>query len=184
MDHSLTNHLLIAMPHLQEMPFYRSVIFVAEHNIGGAMGLIINQPTDLPFSKILEQFELTGENEGLKRKVLRGGPLKKENGFILHHPQGHWRATVNIGEDLGLTTSRDILAAMVATEGPQDALIILGCAGWLPGQLEEEMRNNIWLSVKTDPYILFDCPYHDRWHKAAELIGVDIDRLSCAAGHA
>jgi putative transcriptional regulator len=185
MEHSLNNHLLIAMPNLQEAPFYHSVILVVEHNPGGAMGVIINQPTDLPFAKILEHFELTLEDEVLlSKKVLRGGPLKKEHGFILHRPIGHWRATVTINENLGLTTSRDILAAMLANEGPDETLIILGCAGWLPGQLEVEMRNNFWLSAPVDPYILFGCPYHERWDKAAGLIGVDLERLSCEAGHA
>ena len=185
MNHSLTNHFLIAMPHLQEPPFYHSVILIVEHNVGGAMGLIINQPTDLPFAKILEHFELQIEDTALlSQKVLRGGPLKKEHGFILHRPVGHWRATVKISDHLGLTTSRDILAAMIAHEVPDEALIILGCAGWLPGQLEEEMRSNLWLSVAADPYILFGCPHHERWHKAAELIGIDLERLSCEAGHA
>lgn len=185
MNYSLTNHFLIAMPNLQEQPFARSVILVVEHNVGGAMGLIINQPTDLHFSKILEHFELKIEDEVLlSQKVLRGGPLKKEHGFILHRPIGHWRATVTIDENLGLTTSRDILAAMIAHEGPDESLIILGCAGWLPNQLEEEMRDNYWLSVPADPYILFECPYHERWHKAAGLIGIDVERLSCEAGHA
>jgi putative transcriptional regulator len=185
MNHSLANHFLVAMPNLQEPPFYHSVILVVEHSGSGAMGLIINQPTDLPFAKILEHFELKMEDEILlTQKVLRGGPLKKEHGFILHRPIGHWRATVTIDENLGLTTSRDILAAMIAHEGPDETLVILGCAGWLPGQLEEEMRNNLWLSTPADPYILFGCPHHERWHKAAALIGVDVERLSCEAGHA
>ncbi|MGA2654536.1 MAG: YqgE/AlgH family protein [Gammaproteobacteria bacterium] len=184
MQHSFKNQFLIAMPNLHEAPFHHSVILVVEHSAAGAMGLIINQPTDLPFAKILEHFELKIDNgDLLTKKVLRGGPLKKEHGFILHRPVGHWRSTVNINDNLGLTTSRDILAAMIGNEGPDESLIILGCSAWQPGQLEDEMRSNCWLSAPVDPYILFGCPHHERWDKAAGLIGVDLERLSCEAGH-
>ncbi|MFA6036626.1 MAG: YqgE/AlgH family protein [Legionellales bacterium] len=185
MNYSFNNQFLIAMPNLLEPPFAHSVILVVEHNSGGAMGVIINQPTDVPFAKILDHFELKMDDDTLlTQKVLRGGPLKKEHGFILHRPIGHWRSTVTINENLALTTSRDILAAMIEHEGPDESLIILGCAAWLPGQLESEMRNNLWLSAPIDPYILFGCPHHERWDKAAALIGVDLERLSCEAGHA
>lgn len=185
MSHSLANHFLIAMPNLQDSNFYRSVILVVEHNSSGAMGLVINHPTDLPFAKILEHFDFEIEDKALlEQKVLRGGPLKKEHGFILHRPPGHWKSTVNINDHLGLTTSRDILAAMIAHEGPDEVLVVLGCTAWLPGQLEAEMRDNYWLTAPSDPYILFGCPHHERWHKAAALIGIDLERLSCEAGHA
>jgi putative transcriptional regulator len=184
MSYSLANHFLIAMPNLHDAHFYRSVVLVVEHNANGAMGVIINQPTELPFSKILDHFEIKTDDDYFEeQKILRGGPLKKEHGFILHQPLGQWRATAIIDENLGLTTSRDILAAMVEKTGPEKSLVILGCAGWLSGQLEEEMRQNAWLSTPADHAIIFDCPHHERWHKAAGLIGVDVDRL-CEAGHA
>ena len=186
---SLSNHFLIAMPSLQDSHFHRAVVLLGEHNEGGAMGVVINHPTELPFSKILDHFDITTDDASLSgQKVLRGGPLRKDHGFILHQPQGAWKGMVPIADDLGLTTSRDILQAMVEEEGsaprPEQALVILGCAGWLPGQLEEEIRDNVWLSVPADPYILFECPYHDRWRQAAGLIGVDVERLSSEAGHA
>lgn len=181
---SLANHFLIAMPSLFDRHFYRSVILMVEHSANGAMGVVINQPTDLPFNKIFEHFDIEINDERFSgQKILRGGPLKKEHGFIVHQPLGAWRATVTINEQLGITTSRDILAAMVEDSGPEQALVILGCAGWTAGQLEEELKENIWLTVPADPAIIFDCPYHDRWNKAAGLIGVDVDRL-CEAGHA
>ncbi|HLF66071.1 MAG TPA: YqgE/AlgH family protein [Gammaproteobacteria bacterium] len=181
-----SNQFLIAMPSLLEAQFYHSVILVVEHNANGAMGVIINQPTDLTFTKIIEHFNIKPEDENnplFDQQILRGGPLKKEHGFILHQGRGDWRATVPVGEDLGLTASRDIINAMVESKGPEQALIILGCAGWVSGQLEEEIRDNTWLTVPADPKIIFDCPYHERWQKAAHLIGVDVERL-CEAGHA
>jgi putative transcriptional regulator len=110
--------------------------------------------------------------------------VQPERGFVIHEPQGEWEATLKIGGNVGVTTSRDVLAAIAAGGGPRKALVALGYAGWSPGQLEEELRSNSWLSAPADMRIVFETPVEQRWQAAAKLIGVDLSLLSGDAGHA
>ena len=181
----LTNQFLIAMPKLMDPNFFHSVSYICEHNQHGAMGIVINQPVDLSVGELIEQMEHPiPQAEYVDQPVFRGGPVELERGFVLHQPLGNWEATMPVGADIGLTTSRDIIAALAENRGPARFLVALGYAGWGPGQLEQEIRDNAWLSGPMDPEILFSLPVEQRWQAAAALLGVDINHLSGEAGHA
>ncbi len=181
----LTNQLLIAMPALGDPNFQRTVTLVCEHNPDGALGIIINRPLDVRLGEILAQLDLEEAGEEIAgHEVLLGGPVQQERGFVVHRPAGKWDSTVQISDDIGLTTSRDILSAMARGDGPKKSLVALGYAGWTAGQLEHEMQANAWLSVPANAEIIFDTPFHARWHNAARLLGIDIEQLGVEAGHA
>ncbi|MGD8380126.1 MAG: YqgE/AlgH family protein, partial [Gammaproteobacteria bacterium] len=113
-----------------------------------------------------------------------GGPVQQERGFVIHRPIGEWEATLQVDDDIGVTSSRDILVAMAEGRGPEQSLVALGYAGWGAGQLEAEVAENSWLSVPADERILFETPSEKRWEEAARLLGVDLNLLSGDAGHA
>ena len=182
---NLTNQFLIAMPTLADPNFFQTVTYVCAHNEEGAMGIIINRPMDLHLGDILSQMDISADTPGVSGiQIYEGGPVQRERGFVIHQPPGHWDAMLPVTEAIGVTTSRDILAAVARGEGPQHSLIALGYAGWGAGQLEREMAENAWLSGPADSSIIFDLPDDKRWHAAAALLGVDIERLSGEAGHA
>jgi len=181
----LTNHFLIAMPALADPNFFHTVTYICEHNRDGALGIVINRPLDMSLGEILSQLDCeTGNSDISGRPVYMGGPVQQERGFVLHQPVGEWEATLRITDDIGITTSRDILAAIARGDGPGHSLIALGYAGWAPGQLEQEIADNAWLNGPADPEILFNLPDDRRWTAAAALLGVDLTLLSGDAGHA
>lgn len=180
-----TNQLLIAMPSLADPNFSRTVTLICEHNEHGALGVIINRPTEVRLKELLDHLDLRATNANVAaRAVYAGGPVQLERGFILHAPLGDWESTLEIDADLGLTTSLDILTALAAGEGPKHSLIALGYAGWGEGQLEQEIAGNAWLTVPNDTKILFELPVDQRWQAAASKLGVDINLLAGDAGHA
>ena len=182
---SLKNHFLIAMPQLADPTFQHSVTWVIEHNADGAMGLTINRPSSLSLGDILDDLDIRHGTLSAAHQVVKGGPLRPETGFILHPDTGdHWTASNLLQEGIRLTTSRDVLEAIAAGNGPDRSLTALGYAGWDAGQLEQEMLDNAWLSVAADADTLFAIPMGERWHNAASRIGVDIRLLSGDAGHA
>lgn len=185
-DASLRNHLLIAMPRLEDPNFSRTVTFLCEHNDEGAMGLVINRSMpDLVIGDILEQMQIpTAPEADLTVPVLSGGPVQPEHGFLLHRPHGHWDSSMVISDDLALTTSRDILEAIADGKGPTHYLVALGYAGWGPGQLEQELAENAWLSGPASETLLFNTPLEERWSAAAALLGIDLGLLSGEVGHA
>ena len=181
----MTNQFLIAMPSLADPNFRRTVTLICEHNEEGALGIVINRPREMRLREVFDQLSLEGADESLSdREVLDGGPVQPERGFVLHDGGGEWESTLRVAEGLSVTTSRDVLQAMASGEGPVHALVALGYAGWSAGQLEDEMRNNAWLSVPANRAILFDTPYDRRWADAARLLGVDLSLLSSDVGHA
>lgn len=181
----LTNHFLIAMPSLADPNFSRTVTYVCEHNADGALGIVINRPTDIKLGELLDHLDITDPDTAVAAKpVFLGGPVQRERGFVLHRAAGQWDASLQIGTELALTSSRDILAAIATASGPTDYLIALGYAGWGPGQLEEELGENSWLSGPASAEILFELPVEQRWHAAAALLGVDMSLLSSVAGRA
>ncbi|MBS0393998.1 MAG: YqgE/AlgH family protein [Proteobacteria bacterium] len=185
----LTNQLLVAMPTLVDPNFAQTVTLICEHTDKGALGIVINRPLTMALGEVFAQLSLTASDPALRdRPVLRGGPVQQDRGFVLHPPAAGgtdpWDSTLKVSASLHVTTSRDILGSMARGEGPAQAVVALGYAGWDAGQLEEEIRSNAWLNVPVDEAIIFETPFERRWHAAARLIGIDFGRLSSQAGHA
>ncbi len=196
MSENLTKQLLIAMPSMEDPHFSRTVTIICGHNQDGAMGIIINQPTTLFVDELLRNLDVTSSNNNKDPQsnphksidkhdpVYAGGPVQIDRGFILHDSDKQWNSTHIIDNDLSLTTSEDILLAIAQSNGPENALIALGYAGWDAGQLEQEISANAWLTVPYDADIIFDTPIEQRWQRAATKIGVDLHLISNQAGHA
>jgi putative transcriptional regulator len=181
----LTNQFLIAMPNLLDPNFFHSVTYICEHNERGAMGIVINQPVDLTVGELMQQMGMRPSSPDMAaRPVFRGGPVDEEHGFVLHQPAGDWDSTMIISAEVAITTSNDIIRAIIDQGGPQRYLVALGYAGWGPGQLEQEILDNTWLSGPANTDIIFDTPVDQRWEAAAALLGVDIHQLTGDAGHA
>jgi putative transcriptional regulator len=181
---NLTSHFLIAMPAMSDPNFSRTLTFVCEHNERGALGIVVNRPIDVTLDALFRQVEIAlPEGELSSQPVFFGGPVQFDHGFVLHHQVGAWKSTLPVGE-VGLTTSRDILEAMAAGEGPRQQLVALGYAGWAPGQLEDEILGNGWLTVRADSHLLFDVPPESRYDAAMHALGVNAANLSEEAGHA
>ena len=181
----LTNQFLIAMPAMDDSNFSQTVTLVCEHSDRGALGIVINRTLPMTLGEVFEQLGLDSTRSRVNdQPVLRGGPVQTERGFVLHTPAGKWESSLPFSEKMHLTTSRDILDALAVGEGPADAVIALGYAGWDAGQLDEEMARNAWLTVDADDRVLFATPVEQRWHAAARLLGVDLRSLSSDAGHA
>jgi putative transcriptional regulator len=181
----LTDQFLIAMPGLADPNFHHTVTYICEHNEEGALGIILNRPMNMELREILLHIDVepTEPSSG-EIPVYMGGPVQPERGFVLHHPLGNWEATMRINAEVGITSSRDVLAAIAEGHGPEKLLIALGYAGWGAGQLEEEMAANAWLSGPADQHILFDLPPEQKWEAAAAKLGVDLKLLSGDVGHA
>lgn len=182
----LTNHLLVAMPSLADPEFAHTVTLVCEHSAEkGALGIVINKPLPMTLADVFEQMELeTADNEMADRWVLRGGPVNRDRGFVIHRPAGRWDSSHAIADGIQITTSKDVLVAMSQGKGPPDAFVALGYAGWGAGQLEREMHDNAWITLPVDDRILFEMPFEDRWHAVWRQLGVDVGRMSHVAGHA
>ena len=181
----LSNHFLIAMPAMQDPNFSRGVTFVCQHTDEGAMGIMVNRVSDLKLADVLEQMQMSTQIEAVATApVYIGGPVQPERGFVLHDGGGSWDTSFAISDQISVTTSRDILAAMAEGRGPKRALVALGYAGWSAGQLEQEMLDNAWLTVSAAPELIFSTPPEERWTAAARLIGVDPMMISDHAGHA
>jgi len=181
---NLTSHFLIAMPAMTDPNFSRTVTFVCEHNERGALGIVVNRPIDVTIASLLRQVEIPFEDSPLyEEPVFFGGPVQFDHGFVLHRPVGEWRSTLPVG-DLGLTTSRDILEAMAGGRGPRQQLVALGYAGWAPGQLEDEIRRNGWLTMPATVDLIFNVPPESRYDAAMLAMGISPANLSEEAGHA
>lgn len=182
---SLCNQLLIAMPGMADPNFNSTVTLVCEHNLEGALGIVINRPTDMKLEDLFEQLDVNDPDESMaSHPILNGGPVGRERGFVLHNPGGSFESLVTVSPEVQLTLSRDVIDAMATGDGPDKSLVALGYAGWDAGQLEAEMLANTWLSVPATPEVIFDVPFAERWTVAAETIGIDISQISPDAGHA
>jgi len=181
----LNNQFLIAMPALDDPNFAQTVTLICEHSERGALGIVVNRTLPMTLGEVFEQLGLDASQSRVNdQPVLQGGPVQTERGFVLHSPTGKWESSLPFSERMHLTTSRDILDALAAGEGPASAVIALGYAGWDAGQLEEEMARNAWLTVPADERVVFATPVDQRWQAAARLLGIDLFTLSSDAGHA
>jgi putative transcriptional regulator len=181
----LTNHFLIAMPNMADPHFSRTLTFICEHNDQGALGLVVNRPIDMNLAALFERLNLELKSHALHdTPVYFGGPVQTDRGFVLHVPRGEWSSTLPVRENIGLTTSRDILEAVGSGAGPAKIIVTLGYSGWAAGQLEHEILQNAWLTVEASEQIIFDLPPEERLPAAMELLGVSYASLSDEAGHA
>ena len=181
----LTHHFLIAMPSMADPHFAKSLTYVCEHTDQGALGIVVNKPIDMTLSKLFEQISIPLNGEALReRAVLYGGPVQIDRGFVLHRPVGTWHSTLAINDELGLTTSKDVLEAVGRGDGPEQILVTLGYAGWTAGQLEQELGQNAWLTVEAEAGVMFDLPAEHRLPAAMKLLGIDFSMLSEDVGHA
>jgi putative transcriptional regulator len=181
---NLTNHFLIAMPNLQDPNFHRSVTYICQHDAQGAVGLILNRATDMGLQELLQQLDIQLQPQVQDSAIMFGGPVDPYSGFILHRPRGNWDNTLAVTDEIGLTTSRDVLAAIADGAGPANSIVALGYAGWAGGQLEDEVLNNAWLTLPANADTLFNTPPERLWQVAASSLGIDITQLSGDAGHA
>ncbi len=180
---SLKNQFLLAMPELRGSYFGNSITYLCEHNNDGALGLMINRPTDMRLGELFDQLDIHGDAHR-DVIVLEGGPVQQERGFILHTDELQGDASLPIADGLMLSTAREILDAISRGEGPRHFLVTLGYAGWGGGQLEGEMRDNAWLTCPADTDIIFTVPLEERVQRAADQLGIDFNLISNRAGHA
>jgi putative transcriptional regulator len=182
---NLQNQLLIAMPGLGDPRFEHTVTLICRHDTLGCFGLTINRPIAISVSDLLGQLEITpGVTELENLFALSGGPLQKEQGFVVHDTDRVWENTLRISDDLAVTASRDILTDIANGNGPDNFLLALGCSSWTPGQLENEMLDNAWLTCPAEHRIIFEMPYEQRWQGASDLLGVDVSLMTNTIGHA
>lgn len=178
------------MPGLQDEVFAKSVIYMCEHSERGALGLVINKPSDINLKKLFEKVELPLHREDLiQAAVFQGGPVQTERGFVLHESfmsgkESVYASTMTIPGGLEMTTSKDVLEALSAGHGPRKIFVSLGYSSWGQGQLESEISDNSWLTVAADPAVIFDTPVEQRYDKALMLLGLQSWMLSPEAGHA
>ncbi|MFW8565106.1 YqgE/AlgH family protein [Orrella sp. 11846] len=180
-----TRQFLLAMPGTTGDEFAGTVIYVCEHSSQGALGLVLNRPMKLTVGELLEKIDIPVENQDLGRTpVYFGGPVQADRGFVLHRPVMSYNSSLHLDGDIGLTTSRDVLENLGKGTGPSDLLVALGYAGWGAGQLEQEMAQNVWLSVPADEEIIFNLPPEERYPTAMRLLGFDPAMLTGEVGHA
>ena len=186
---NFTHHFLIAMPGLQDETFAKSVIYMCEHSERGALGLVINKPSDINLKKLFDKVELPLHREDLTQApVFQGGPVQTERGFVLHESimpgsESVYASTMTIPGGLEMTTSKDVLEALSTGYGPRKVFVSLGYSSWGKGQLESEISDNSWLTVAADPAVIFDTPVDQRYAKALMLLGLESWMLSPEAGH-
>jgi putative transcriptional regulator len=189
----LDGQLLIAMPGMSDERFVRSVIFVCAHSAEGAMGIVLNRPAaDLSLPDLLVQLDIVPEAERIRlptevgrMQVLMGGPVETSRGFVLHSPDFHIdQSTLPIDDSICLTATVDILRAIARGQGPRNAVLALGYAGWSAGQLESEIQANGWLNCPADTELIFNSATDTRYQLALRKIGIDPGMLSMDAGHA
>ena len=187
---NLTHHFLIAMPGLDDEAFAKSVIYMCEHSERGALGLVINKPSDIKLKNLFEKVELPLNRTDLTESpVFQGGPVQTERGFVLHESmmpgsEAVYASTMTIPGGLEMTTSKDVLEALSTGAGPRRIFVSLGYSSWAEGQIESEISDNSWLTVEADLGVIFDTPVEERYDKALKLLGLESWMLSPDAGHA
>jgi len=185
-DGYFTGQLLIAMPGISDPRFERALILVCAHDQTHAMGLAVNRPVEgLSVPDLLERLAIRSEIKAPPDLVLMGGPVERERGFVLHTDDYQGDHSIEIEGGLALTATRDVLEALAQANGhPRRALLALGYAGWGAGQLERELKDNIWLTCDADEALIFDDDHGTKWSRALAKLGVGAERLSFTAGRA
>ena len=178
------------MPGLDDEAFAKSVVYMCEHSDRGALGLVINKPSDINLKGLFDKVELPLRRSDLTESpVFQGGPVQTERGFVLHEcmlagSESVYASTMTIPGGLEMTTSKDVLEALSTGAGPRRVLVTLGYSQWGEGQLESELAENSWLTVDADPAVIFDTPIEERYDKALSLLGLQAWMLATGVGHA
>jgi len=181
----MTGQLLIAMPQMEDARFARTLIYICAHTAEGAMGLVVNRAVDnVTFPDLLRQLNITSSTSSPQDPILFGGPVETGRGFVLHSADYVRDATLLVDRDVGLTATLDILKDIASGQGPRRCLLMLGYAGWGPGQLDAEIQANGWLNTPADEALIFGHDLDTKWDKALAKLGVDLSTLSVEAGHA
>lgn len=185
---TLANQFLIAMPHLDDPWFAHTVTYLWKHSDEGALGIVINKPSNMRVAELLselgiESAQKRGDIIFHSQRVMSGGPVEKNKGFILHESGREWEYTLPVTRDLSLSMSKDILSDIANGKGPENYLVALGCAGWEAGQLEKEISENFWLTVPAIPALIFSSDHAGKAEAAASILGVSLSQLSSFAGH-
>lgn len=186
MTESLENQFLIAMPQLAGTYFGSSITYLWKHDASGAIGIVVNKPLQASVADIFNELEIesaAGEQDFRARHVLAGGPVERDKGFILHDAGERWDSSIRITPGITITTSKAILESIASGEGPGNYLIALGCAGWAPGQLEQELCDNVWLTTPANSELVFSQDYAGKPSAAAAQLGISLDKLAPEAGH-
>jgi putative transcriptional regulator len=187
----LDGQLLIAMPGMQDSNFARSVVYVCAHSAAGAMGFIINRPQEISFTEVLQHLKLFDQADivmlpGKTRElpILSGGPVESGRGFVLHSDDFGSESSIPVSDDISLTATLDIIRAICEGRGPARATMLLGYAGWGPGQLELEISSNGWLNCPAREDLIFDRDVEGKYDRALASMGISPEMLSSEAGHA
>jgi putative transcriptional regulator len=184
---NLSHHFLLSMPQMLDPSFEHTLIYICDHDERGALGLIVNRTLNMSLGEVLEQMDIEVPNPQVRhRTVYEGGPVDPTHGLVLHNEEEgqNWSGTHRFGHGLCISSSRDILEDIATGKGPSHYLVTLGHAGWSPGQLEEELSANAWLTCSADPEIMFATAVELRLQKAAALLGIDLNNISTDTGHA
>lgn len=185
--HSLRDQFLISMPHLHDRNFSQTVTYICDHSEYGAMGIVINRPIGITLVELCDHLDLHCPSiANQQRDIFAGGPVRTDRGYVLHRATDpvDWASSHCVSDDIYLSTSLDIIEAAAEGSLAHDYIIALGCAGWAPGQLEQELSDNVWLSCPANSDILFRIPAEDRLQAAASSLGVNLDLLTAHSGHA
>ena len=182
----LTGKLLIAMPGMGDPRFEHSVVYICSHGEDGAMGLIINKPSDLRIKTLLEQLDIPCRIPVVGERLAQfGGPVEMSRGFVLHSADYEANLhSMRISEDFSMTATLDVLEDLASGKGPLKSMLTLGYSGWGPEQLEDEIAMNGWLTTEATSKLVFDVPNDEKWEAALATLGVDPLTLSASAGHA
>lgn len=182
----LGGRLLIAMPGMEDPRFERAVLLMCAHTSEHAIGITVNRPLELSTPELLQRLGVTPNYAMKERPVLAGGPVERERGFVLHSDDyTAAESTLPVSDGVALTVTREVLEAMGdSARRPQRSILALGHASWGSGQLEQEIRDSVWLIADPSDAIIFDEDHDTKWERALASLGVRADQLSAQAGHA
>ena len=182
---SLKGQFLMAMPGLADPNFVQTVTCICEHTPSGAVGVVVNRVHPfLSGKEVFDELKMEYISEAASLPIYIGGPVHVGEIFVLHGPPFDWQGTMMITPSMAMSNTRDILSAIVLGNGPESFMIALGCAGWGLGQLEAEIKQNVWLTCPISDKIVFDIPVESRWNETMKMMGIDPILLSDTAGHA
>ena len=184
-DGYLTGKCLVAMPGMSDPRFVRSVIYLCAHTAEGAMGLVINRAIpDFSFPELLKQLNIPSTPLCSQIAVQFGGPVESQRGFVLHSADYVHDGTLVVDDAVALTATLEVLRDIADGTGPRHTLMALGYAGWSPGQLDDELRRNVWLTVDSDPDLVFVGDLDGKYERALRRLGIDPALLCSEGGHA